>query len=443
MPTRLVSVGAFVLGGILLFTLGLFLIGDRRGLFESSFEVYAEFYRVSGLENGAGVRVAGMEAGEVESIQVPPGPSRRFRVKLRVREDLHPIVRTDSVASIQNDGLVGNKFLQIDTGTDKAPPVPDGGTIASREPFEFADLLKQMSDTIALVNTTIADLKGDVENALGTVSATVKDAQALLDEVGNDVTRITEAGARIAADTRAVMEGVRAGRGTVGKLLNDDELYQQAKGMVQEGEKILSNLREATEQANQAITELRGKDGPVQGVAAELRDTLAYARDAMSDLAENAEALKRSFFFRGYFNRRGYYDLDDLSVEEYRQGALESKSRRPLRIWLGATVLFVTDAKGNETLSDDGKARLDSAMAQFLKYPAGSPIVIEGYAHGLSADTRYIASRRRAQIARDYLVARFHLDAARVGLMPMGEQAPGSPAGATWEGVAITIFVDR
>jgi phospholipid/cholesterol/gamma-HCH transport system substrate-binding protein len=444
MPSsRLIGVGAFVIGGLLLFALGLFLIGDRRGLFEEHFEVYAEFARISSLENGAIVRVAGMDAGEVTQIQVPPAPSAKFRVRARIRENLHPIVRTDSVASIQNDGLVGNKFLQIDAGTDQAPPAAEGGAIKSREPFDFADLLQQMNDTVKLVTETIVSLRGEVQSALQTVTTTVKDAQALLDDVGDDVKKITEAGSRIAADTRAVIEGVRAGRGTAGKLVTDDALYHQAREIVSEGERVVENLREAAEQAKQAIGDFREKEGPVQGVAADLRQTIGYARDAMSDLADNAEALKRNFFFRGFFTRRGYFDLDDLSVEEYRQGALESKTRRPLRLWVDARVLFEVDPNGTDELSDAGKARLDSAIAQFLKYPKSSPIVIEGYAGGASQDTRFLASRRRAQLVRDYLVSRFHLEAGRVGLMAMGAEAPGSPAGGTWNGAAIAIFVAR
>src|SRR5215211_4812161 len=105
-----VAVGVFVVAGVLLFAIGLFLIGGRRMLFNDAFEVYAEFANISGLENGGQVRVAGMDAGEVTSIQVPATPSAKFRVKLRIREDLHPLIRLDSIASIQTDGLVGNKF---------------------------------------------------------------------------------------------------------------------------------------------------------------------------------------------------------------------------------------------------------------------------------------------------------------------------------------------
>ena len=71
---RLVAVGAFVVCGVLLFAVGLFMIGDRRMLFSKTFEVYAEFAKIAGLQNGAKVRVAGMDAGEVDEIHVPPRP---------------------------------------------------------------------------------------------------------------------------------------------------------------------------------------------------------------------------------------------------------------------------------------------------------------------------------------------------------------------------------
>ena len=123
---RLAAVGAFVIGSIALFAVGLFLIGDRRMMFAETFEVHAEFDQVAGLQNGAKVRVAGLDAGDVEAIELPTSPSGRFRIRMRVREDMHALLRLDSVASIQNDGLVGNKFIQVEKGTE-APGSPKDG----------------------------------------------------------------------------------------------------------------------------------------------------------------------------------------------------------------------------------------------------------------------------------------------------------------------------
>src|SRR5262249_55209620 len=88
-------IGVLVVGGLLLFGLGMFLIGDRHQAFARHSEFYAEFVNLAGLSNGAKVRVAGMDAGQVRDITVPTSPSSRFRVKWRIDTKLRGLVRTD------------------------------------------------------------------------------------------------------------------------------------------------------------------------------------------------------------------------------------------------------------------------------------------------------------------------------------------------------------
>ncbi|HSK11390.1 MAG TPA: MlaD family protein, partial [Vicinamibacterales bacterium] len=88
--TRAAGVGVFVLGGLVLFTVVLFLIGDRRGLFSDSFTVYTEMRALSGVGVGTPVWVSGMTAGEVKAIQVPSRPGALFRLEMDVDEALHP-----------------------------------------------------------------------------------------------------------------------------------------------------------------------------------------------------------------------------------------------------------------------------------------------------------------------------------------------------------------
>src|SRR5262245_23729535 len=214
--SRAAAGGALVIAGVLLFGVGLFLIGDRRMLFSRTFEVYAEFANVAGLQNGAKVRVAGLDAGEVQSIHVPPNPSARFRVALRIREDLHPLIRVDSVATIQTDGLVGNKFVQVEAGSDQAKVVTSEGTIRSREAFELSAMLQRISDTVELVSKTIVDLKGGVDQALGSITDTANEAQELMDDVGGEARQIMASSRKVSENINQIVAGVRDGKGTVG-----------------------------------------------------------------------------------------------------------------------------------------------------------------------------------------------------------------------------------
>ena len=458
-PARLAAIGLFVLAGLFLFALGLFLIGDRRMLFRDQFEVNADFADVAALQTGAKVRVSGMDAGEVTALVVPTKPSGKFRVRMRVREDLHPLIRVDSVASIQNDGLVGNKYMAIGAGTEQAARVAAGGTIASREPFDIAHLLERSSDTVESINLTVAQLRGQMQHVLTTVGEVATNANEVVEKVGADAAAIAAAGRRISEDTTRIVADIRGGRGTIGKLVKDDELYVRATTIARETEVAVRSAREAAESARATLANLRGNakdgDGPVQAMLADLQRTLSSAREATADLEENTEALKRSFFFRRYFADRGYYDLNDLTLAEYRAVGL-GQHRGAIRIWIRGEVLFepTPDAMGaasaastaadtREVLSVEGRRRLDGAMAEVLRYPSDTPLVVEGYADEPRRDVWHRTATSRAEQVRDYLMTRYRLKPNRVGVIAVGPGTKDGVNGDSWKGVALAAWVDE
>jgi len=442
---RLVGVGVFVIAGALLFAIGLFMIGDRQMAFSRRFTIYTEFARLSGLQPGAIVRVSGAKAGEVKEIEVPTGPAMKFRVRMEVTEDLHPLIRTDSVAAIQTEGLVGGIFLAIATGSEQAPKAREKSTIPSQEPFEMADLLQQMSETVRRVNTTIDEMKDDVQYAVQSVYETVDNANALITDVSDDVKRMTAAGARMSDDVAEITENIRNGRGTVGKLLNDDELYRKVNDIARSAEEVTGNVREVVAKAREAIDSFQSKNGPVQGVTADLKQTLGDARDAMAGLSENMEALKHNFLFRGFFKNRGYFSLSQISPAEYRKGVITANGeRQPVRVWLAAPVLFEIDPETDrERLSEAGKARLDSAIEPFLDRLTDVVLMVEGYSQLPTHDTRYLQSLDRASSVREHLIGRFRLDPQAVGGVPLENDSPGSPGNEPWDGVALALFMAK
>ena len=448
--SKVVGAGAFVVFGILLFTVGLFMIGERRMLFEDRFPVVTEFAKLGQLELGAVVRVAGMDAGEVTEIAIPPSPAGKFRVKMEIREDLHGLVRTDSVASAQMEGLVGAIFVNIAAGTEGAPPVPPGGTIPSREPFSMADLMDQASGTITLVTNTVEALRGDVEKAVQQIALTAEDAHAMVEDLRPDITAVARHANQISADVQVIAGKLKNGEGTIGKLINDDSLYRRAQEIADEAKEIagdvkevMANAREVSLEARRAVADFRSKDGPAQGLMSDMRVTLGQAREAIADLADNTEAMKHNFLLRGFFNKRGYFDLDRLSPAEYRKGVLENGKRKALRIWLASPVLFERLPDGTEVLSDAGKARIDSAMATYLEYVPSYPIVIEGYATDGLVQERFRVGRQRAGMVREYILGRYDLGPEATGFISLVDKAVDSPNGSTWDGVAIALFIDK
>ena len=150
---------------------------------------------------------------------------------------------------------------------------------------------------------------------------------------------------------------------------------------------------------------------------------------AMVGFNENMEALKRNFLVRGFFNGRGYFDLDDISPAAYRQGALtKGGGVSRARVWLRSDALFEPDPgqPANERLTDAGRMRVDAAIGPFLKHVASGIVMVEGYAQQGPLDQQYLRSLERASLVRDYLLGKFHFDPETTGVMPLGADSGDS-----------------
>jgi phospholipid/cholesterol/gamma-HCH transport system substrate-binding protein len=281
-------------------------------------------------------------------------------------------------------------------------------------------------------------MSDDVQRAVVSIADTADNANALIKDVSVDVKQMVAAGARITDDARQIADGIRAGKGTIGKLVTDDELYTRATAIAKEAQEIATNARQVVDEARKALDGFQSKDGPIQGVTADVKQTMVEARSAMTGFAENMEALKHNFLLRGFFNDRGFFSLSEISPEAYRQGALTRRgARRAVRVWLGAPVLFEQDPEhpDRERLTDAGKARVDSAVGTFIDRLPGNALIVEGYARQGTKNEQYLRSRMRASTVRDYLINRFELEPQLAGVMPLGPDAD--------DGVALAVFQEK
>src|SRR5262245_33713233 len=134
---RDIKVGLFVLAGLLLSGLVIFLIGDERRLFASSVEFKTHFSDVQGLKAGAPIRMGGIDIGHVETVGYGNNPGdTTVYVSLDIVKAEAGRIKTDSVARIVSKGLLGDKMLEITKGS--APQsVPPGGEITGEEPNDM------------------------------------------------------------------------------------------------------------------------------------------------------------------------------------------------------------------------------------------------------------------------------------------------------------------
>ena len=183
-------------------------------------------------------------------------------------------------------------------------------------------------------------------------------------------------------------------------------------------------------------------------MAASLKQTMDDARTAMSGFAENMEALKHNFLRARLL--QGPRLLQPGRASRRRRTArarLTQRRRAACRRASGSKPPCCSsrhpDDPATERLTEDGKARLDSAIGAYLDRLPTGVLMIEGYAQHGTRDEQYLRSRVRASLVRDYLIAKFSLTPQTTGVMPLGRDSAGSPNGEPWDGVALAIFEDN
>jgi phospholipid/cholesterol/gamma-HCH transport system substrate-binding protein len=458
MQNKSLTVGTFVLAGLALFMAGLILIGNRHEAFARHIDYYADFTNLAGLSKGSKVQVAGMDAGQVLDIAVPASPQARFRVKLRISDNLQGLVRTDSLATIGTQGVVGETFLLIHPGTSQASAATPLFVLPSKEPMDISSLLDQGQGVLSDVDGAVKDADGLLKQTGGQLGTTLANANTTLTNVSD------------------VVVGLKQGRGAAGMLLQDPALATQIRQTMTNVQQASADLGQLSNKANGLITDVQSHNFPqkidetiavVKSAASNvdastrqirqtveeasvpdengatpgmnIRESLSNASTATANVADGTEALKHNFLLRGFFLHRGYYDLTGISADKYRQDRLFTNQAN-YRAWLPGAELFQQNSNGEEVLSAHGKTLLANALAQYGESVVGRPIVIEGYSDVDGPANQLALSRGRAVAARQYLVNHFQLSSSNLGAVPLMNLPPSGFGRPTWDGICIVVL---
>src|ERR1700675_3638472 len=124
--TKEVRLGLFIVATLAILFAGVFLIGNTETLFKSTYRVKAEFQNVSGLSDGADVRVGGIHEGTVRKIDLPKRPGDKVTVEMDLQSATRGIVKKDSLADIKSEGLLGDKYVEVSFGSEEADRLKNG-----------------------------------------------------------------------------------------------------------------------------------------------------------------------------------------------------------------------------------------------------------------------------------------------------------------------------
>jgi phospholipid/cholesterol/gamma-HCH transport system substrate-binding protein len=371
-----------------------------------------------------------------------------------VDDRLRGLIREDSLVTVETEGLVGDKFLLIQGGTDRASEAAPDSTLQGKEPFEIGKLLEQAQGimnqagtTITGLQATMKDVSGRLDTTLDTATGTIRNVNGVVLDVrkGKGAAGLLLEDPATAADVKQSIANVRqtteklnTTTTRVDNLLADvqtRQLVPKIDDTLVSAKSATQNLDQTSQQINTTLKSAFGEDQYGEDAGANLQQSLTNLNQASGNLTDDTEALKHEFLFKGFFKHRGYDNLDDLPVEQYRAGQIFKKLPES-RQWIAAPALFTTNQSGEEVLSMQGRQSIDQAVGQF-KAPYDQPLIVEGYASSGSPSEELLQSRRRAALVRNYLQLHFHLQPKDTGIIALSSTPPESAGKTTFDGVSL------
>ncbi|HEU4386328.1 MAG TPA: MlaD family protein, partial [Blastocatellia bacterium] len=262
-------VGLLVLGALATLVIFIMSVTGEMSPFAKRIRIKTRFTAAEGLKEGDEVRLAGKRVGKVEDVALGAIPTDQGQKNIVVtmhmdRSEVGDRIRSDSIATLGQQGFLGDRVIDISPGTAAADAVRDGGEIDSAPQAGLPQVFQGASDILVQFNAVgkqLEQLMNDINGGKGTIglllhddafyvnlNRTVLGAQDLVKRIreGNGTIpkaindpKLYDDLQKITTDLQAAVADLRAGKGTAGKFLRDEELYRQA--------------REATTKANSAI----------------------------------------------------------------------------------------------------------------------------------------------------------------------------------------------
>jgi phospholipid/cholesterol/gamma-HCH transport system substrate-binding protein len=252
------KLGMFVIIGLVLFVGTIYFVGKQKNLFGSTFELYSNFKSVNGLEVGNNVRLSGINIGTVDGIEFLNDSS--VVIKLVIKDEVRKYIKKDAIASINSDGLMGDKVLTISAGKISNTIVVDSDNIRSKESVEMDDLMlsvKKSVDNAAIISTELATFSSNMNNGNGALSKLVSDEQ-----FGNSIKSTALNLESSTNEFKKFTTNMNNGKSALSKLVSDERMGKVI-------DSSLTNVKTATKGMNEVI-----------------------------------EAAKSNFLLRGYFKKK-------------------------------------------------------------------------------------------------------------------------------------------
>ena len=324
---RMVTVGVFVLLGIIIFVAAVLTLGGQKKTFEAKSTLRAIFKDVNGLQAGNNVWFSGVKVGTVKKISFTP--NSMVEVIMNIQTTDMPYIKKDAKAKISSEGFIGNKIIVIFDGTAQSAPVAENDLLTT----DSGTGTDEMLATLQQNNKNLLDITGNIKSITERLMSGQGSAGKILsdDKLANDlqaaILGLRTASMqvqRITSDVASYTSQLQSEGSLTNSLIHDTVFYshlkasaaqiQQASATIKESS---DNIKRITGNIENVSRRLDSTGSPVgvllndEQAGKNLKMTLENLQGGSKKLDEDLEALQHNFLFRGFFKKKANAEKKD------------------------------------------------------------------------------------------------------------------------------------
>ncbi len=307
---RAVIVGIFIFLGLAFLILGILMVGNLHETFKRKMQLVSLFDNVNGLQKGNNIWFSGVKIGTVGAISIADKTS--VLVRLNVEKEAENYIRKDAKVKISTDGLIGNKVIIIFGGSSDSNAVKEGDTLTVEKTLSTEDILKTLqksNENLLSITTDFKSVSKKLTTNEGTIGKLLND-----NSLYNNVNAVTISLNKATVKANNLIESLGKfssklnNKGTLAnELVSDTIVFSSIKKsalelhhMTKSANEVLTNIKEASSNSKTPVGVLLHDEE----TGNDLKKTIKNLESSSSKLDEDLEAVQHNFLFRCYFKKK-------------------------------------------------------------------------------------------------------------------------------------------
>ena len=321
---RAIIVGIFIFLGLAIFIITILTLGSQQKTFEKSITIKSFFENVNGLQKGNNVWFSGVKVGTIKKVVLTG--TGKVEVDMYVDQQSLQYIRKDAKARISTDGLIGNKIIEIYGGTSKAQQIEAGDVLVNDKLLstdEMMNTLAKNNDNLLAITNDFKTISSRLVDGKGSIGKLLTD-ETMFNQINTTVTSLKRASENIqdlSSNVSAYTSKLNSKGNLANDLVTDTTIFSKLRATVSQlqqvavtSQSVINNLQTAGNTLNNGLI---NKNAPVgmllndEQSASQIKITLQNLQSASKKLDDDLEALQHNFLLRGFFRKKARNEKKD------------------------------------------------------------------------------------------------------------------------------------